>query len=48
MASVRRLASGRWELRVSRGRDPLTGAYRYKSKVVDAADKRDARRQAMA
>jgi integrase len=48
MASVRRLASGRWELRVSLGRDPLTGRYRYKSKVVDAADKRDARRQAMA
>ena len=48
MASVRRLASGRWELRISLGRDPLSGAYRYKSRVVDAADKRDARRQSMA
>jgi integrase len=48
MASIRRLASGRWELRVSLGRDPLTGAYRSKSRVVDAADRRDARRQAMA
>jgi hypothetical protein len=36
MASVRWLPSGRWELRVSIGRDPLTGEYRYKSKVVDA------------
>jgi integrase len=48
MGSVRRLPSGRWELRVSIGRDPLTGKYRYKSKVVDAGDKRDARRQAIA
>lgn len=40
--------SGRWELRVSIGRDPLTGKYRYKSKVVDSGDKRDARRQAIA
>ena len=48
MASARRLPSGRWELRVSIGRDPLTGKYRYKSKVVDAGEKRDARRQAIA
>jgi integrase len=42
------LPSGRWELRVSVGRDPLMGKYRYKSKVVDANEKRDARRQAIA
>jgi integrase len=48
MASVRRLPSGRWELRVSVGRDPLMGKYRYKSKVVDANEKRHARRQAIA
>ena len=48
MGSVRRLPSGRWELRVSIGRDLLSGKYRYKAKVVDAGDKRDARRQAIA
>ena len=48
MASVRRLPSGRWELRVSVGRDPLMGKYRYKSKVADANEKRHARRQAIA
>jgi hypothetical protein len=46
MASVRQLASGRWELRVSVGRGPLTGKYRYKSKVADAENKKDAQRKA--
>jgi integrase len=48
MASVRQLASGRWELRVSLGRDPLTGKYRYKSKTADAKDKKEAQRKANA
>ena len=48
MASVRQLASGRWELRVSVGREPLTGRYRYKSKTADAKDKKEAQRKANA
>jgi hypothetical protein len=48
MASVRQLASGRWERRVSLGRDPLTGKYRYKSKTADAKDKKEAQRKANA
>jgi integrase len=48
MASVRQLPSGRWQLRVHTGRDPLTGAKRWATKTVDATGKRDAQHQANA
>ena len=43
MASVRQLASGRWQLRVDMGRDPLTGTRRWATKTVEATGKREAR-----
>jgi hypothetical protein len=46
MASVRQLTSGRWQLRVDTGRDPLTGTRRSATKTVEAAGKRDAQHQA--
>ncbi len=46
MASVRQLPSGRWQLRVHTGRDPLTGTKRWATKTVDASGKRDAQHQA--
>lgn len=46
MASVERLPSGRWRLAVYAGKDPLTGKKRYEKRTVDAADKRDAQKQA--
>ena len=48
MASVRQLPSGRWQLRVHTGRDPLTGAKTWAATTVDATGKRDAQRQASA
>lgn len=43
--SVRERSPGRWQLRVYRGRDPLTGRKRWTSKTVDAVDEKDAQRQ---
>jgi hypothetical protein len=48
MASIRQLPSGRWQLRVDIGRDPLTSTRRWATKTVDATGKRDARHQANA
>ena len=48
MASVRQLPSGRWQLRVHTGRDPLTGSKTWVSTTVDATGKRDAQHQASA
>lgn len=48
MANVRQLPSGRWQLRVYLGRDPLTGKKLYDAKTVTATGKRDAQRQANA
>jgi hypothetical protein len=42
MASVRQLPSGRSQLRVHTGRDPLTGTKRWAKKTVEATGKRDA------
>ena len=48
MASVRQLPSGRWQLRVDIGRDPLTGTRRWATKTVEASGKRNAQHDANA
>jgi len=48
MASVRQLPSGRWQLRVHTGRDPLTRTKQWATRTVDATGRRDAQRQASA
>lgn len=47
MARVRRLPSGRWELRARVSQNLATGrSISHRSRIVDADSKRDARRQA--
>jgi integrase len=43
--SVRERSPGRWQLRVYRGRDPLTGRKRWATKTVAATSEKDAQRQ---
>ena len=43
--NIRKLPSGRYQLRISLGVDPLTGTLRRVSKTVDAASATDARKQ---
>lgn len=43
--SVRERRPGRWELRVYRGKDPLTGKKKWDTKTVAADDEKDAQRQ---
>ena len=46
MASVRNLPSGRWQLRVDIGRDPLTSTRRWATRTVEAAGQPAAQHQA--
>lgn len=43
--SVRETRPGRWELRVYKGKDPLTGRKRWATRTVAAEGRRDAQRQ---